>query len=230
MFGWKKFLLGVAALLVLLSLVLYVRNLSYLLPGYHFFVYTPSKYTQTLEEIRHKKSLKKNATLSQQEQFLIQSLTQKVFPYWYGTRWDFYGTSLTPGKGSIACGYFVTTTLNAIAYPLDRVKLAKCASEKMIRALVQPKYIWHFNGMELSPFCSGLLLKGKGLYIIGLDNHTGYIWAKGNGELRFIHSSGRFPFCVINEDARESVVLRNSKYKVVGKISADEKFLKTWLH
>ncbi len=229
MFAWKKFLIGLVGLLLLISAVLYARNLSYLIPGYHFFVYTPTKYTQTLNEIKQKKQKKKNANLNQQQQFLVESLTQKVFPYWYGTRWNFYGTTLTPGVGSIACGYFVTTTLNAISYPLDRVKLAKCASEKMIRALVQPKFIWHFNGMDLLPFCSGLLEKGKGLYIIGLDNHTGYLWAKGNGELRFIHSSGRFPFCVINEDARESVVLRNSRYKVVGKISADEKFLQHWL-
>src|SRR5688500_17600336 len=43
--------------------------------------------------------------------YLTQSVYNEVFPYWYGTGWDFNGTTETPGQGKIACGYFVSTVL-----------------------------------------------------------------------------------------------------------------------
>jgi hypothetical protein len=95
---------------------------------------------------------------------------------------------------------------------------------------VQKQNITHFNGLTLQNFISGITQKGKGIYIVGLDNHTGFIYIDSTNEVRFIHSSGRFPFCVINEKAAESVVLEKSIYKVVGKISDDDVFLKNYFN
>lgn len=200
-----------------------------MLPGYHAFYLTPQKYEKCLWAIKAKKEAAKTKNISQIKKIFISSLTDKIFPFWYGTRWSFYGNSVTPGDGSIACGYFVTTTLSHVGVPLNRVKLAQCASEEMIKNLVQKQNIYHFNNIGLSAFIKGVKQKGKGLYIIGLDNHTGYIFINEEYEVSFIHSSGRFPFCVINENAAKSIVLEKSAYKVVGKISDDELFLKNWL-
>ncbi len=158
----------------------------------------------------------------------IKNITKKVFPYWYGTKWDYNGTTEMPQQGSIACGYFVTTTLRDMGVPINRVKMAQCASEEMIRSLASKKYISHLSGISLFDFEKKMIKLGNGLYIIGLDNHTGFILINGDEHL-FIHSTGWFPFKVVKDQISESSVLSKSKYRVVGKISDDDDFLKKWV-
>ena len=55
--------------------------------------------------------------------------------YWSGTGWDYNGVSRTPGQGSIACGYFVTTLLQDLGFSVERVRLAQAASSIMIGEL-----------------------------------------------------------------------------------------------
>lgn len=157
----------------------------------------------------------------------IKQITQKIFPYWYGTKWDFNGTTQMPQEGSIACGYFVTTTLRDMGVPINRVKMAQCASEEMIRSLASKEHIHYISNTSLSEFEKKIVGYGNGLYIIGLDNHTGFIHINGN-EHHFIHSTGWFPFKVVKDKISESSVLSKSNYRVVGKISDDESFLKKW--
>src|SRR5687768_5227389 len=38
---------------------------------------------------------------------VTRSIYEDVLPAWYGTGWDFNGTSEVPQQGKIACGYFV---------------------------------------------------------------------------------------------------------------------------
>lgn len=61
---------------------------------------------------------KKQAGKNALKAAFVRQITQKVFPYWYGTKWDFNGTTEMPQEGSIACGYFVTTTYEIWACPL----------------------------------------------------------------------------------------------------------------
>ena len=133
-----------------------------------------------------------------------------------------------PNDGKIACGYFVTTTLRDAGVPLNRVKLAQAASETMIRDLTEAKNIHHISNTSLSVFEEKMEKLGKGLYIVGLNNHTGFISISETGNY-FIHSSGRFPYQVVKEKIVKSKVLEKSNYKVVGKISADKSFLKKWI-
>jgi len=170
-----------------------------------------------------------NAPSDRQRKAFIEAINQRIIPYWYGTAWSFNGTTQMPNEGSIACGYFVTTVLHDMGVPLDRVKLAQCASESMIKALVAPKFVFHFPDQEgLDSFNTQLTQLGNGVYIVGLDTHTGFINVSSRGNY-FIHSSGRFPQMVLEEKVTESKVLANSKYKVVGKISADDDFLARWV-
>lgn len=215
---------------VILIIIIWFSPYKALLPGYHAFYFTPKKYEKELTKLESDKKVIAKLSKQKQQQFFINVLTKHIFPFWYGTRWSFYGNTTTPGDGSIACGYFVTTTLSHAGVKLNRIKLAQCASEEMIRSLVQKQKITHFNSLSLQNFINGISQKGKGIYIIGLDNHTGFIYIDSTKEVRFIHASGRFPFCVINEKASESVVLEKSNYKVVGKISDDDVFLNNYFN
>jgi hypothetical protein len=146
----------------------------------------------------------------------------------YGTKWNFYGTTQKPNEGTIACGYFVTTTLRDMGVPINRVKMAQCASEEMIRSLCTKKHIHHLSNLGIPEFEKQLKKFGNGLYVVGLDNHTGFLLLSTQGNY-FIHASGIYPFQVVKDKLSESPLLIKSKYRVVGKISGDEVFLRKWV-
>lgn len=163
------------------------------------------------------------------EKIFTAAIAETIAPAWIGTTWNFYGTTETPQKGSIACGYFVTTVLRDAGLPVARVKLAQCASEQMICSLVQSKYISRFSNTALEDFMLSVKKLGYGLYIVGLDNHTGFIYHDGTG-IYFIHSTFLGTRNVQKENAATSGILKQSKYKVLGKISSDEQVLERWIH
>ncbi len=165
----------------------------------------------------------------EKEKIFTAAVTETIIPSWIGTAWNFNGTSENPQQGSIACGYFVTTILRDAGLKLARVKLAQCASEEMITTLIQPRYIHRFSNVMIENFIQSIQQQGYGLYIVGLDNHTGFIYNDGK-EIYFIHSTFVGTRNVQKEKAASSWVLQRSKYKVLGKISTDEKVLERWIY
>jgi hypothetical protein len=170
----------------------------------------------------------KSLSTAQKQKIFTQTITQTILPPWVGTAWDFNGITQTPQKGTIACGYFVTTVLQDGGVKLNRVKLAQCASEQMITTLIQPKLIKRFSQLPMQNFITSVKQSGYGLYIVGLDNHTGFIYNDGT-KIYFIHSTFIGTKNVQWEEAEKSWVLSSSKYKVLGKISEDETVLKGWV-
>lgn len=77
-------------------------------------------------------------------------------------------------------------------------------------------------------FAAAVKQMGYGLYIVGLDNHTGFIYNDGI-KIFFIHSTFVGTKNVQWEEAEKSWVLSSSKYKVLGKISEDERMLAKWI-
>jgi hypothetical protein len=154
---------------------------------------------------------------------------QSYFEIWNGTPWAFYGTTRTPQKGTIACGYFVTTILEDMGVPIKRVEMAKTYSEKMIKTLVQTENIKKYTPFNLVNFVKDLSKKSDGVYLAGLDNHTGFIVVK-NHEVYFIHSSVISPGCVVREKALESVALQINRYTVLGCLTEDHAFMNAWLN
>ena len=139
---------------------------------------------------------------------------------WMGTPWTFSGTSQTPGEGSIACGYFVTTTLQQAGMEVERVRLAQAASEQMILAIADPDSIRRFSNASLEDFLEDLRSQGEGYYIVGLDNHTGFLKVSSDGTVAFVHSGpGRG---VVSENPAEASELANSRYRVTGKLAGTE--------
>lgn len=147
----------------------------------------------------------------------ITFITDSLIPCWYGTKWNFYGTTETPQQGTIACGYFVTTIIRDAGIPIKRIKLAQCASEEMIKSICESNTIKRYRNTAFETFTADINKYVFGLFVIGLDNHTGFIFNDGT-KAWFIHSSYITPGCVVKEEARESTILKNSKYKVVGKL------------
>ncbi len=168
-------------------------------------------------------------TVKEKGKYFTDAVVKTIIPAWIGTAWDFNGTTEKPQHGSIACGYFVTTILRDAGLPVARIKLAQAASETLIRAVVQPRFIKRFSNVTMPAFIQAIHDNGDGLYIIGLDNHTGFIFKEGS-EISFIHSTFVGTRNVQKEPAAKSMVLNSSRLKEIGKISADEKTLDKWIH
>lgn len=206
------------------------------MPGYHTWVYTPEKYTNLLTDLKSEKeslaedyaegnATEKKAVLEKARVAFKNSIEEELFPYWYGTKWAFHGTSQVPGQGKIACGYFVTTILRDAGCQIDRSGLAQAPSEEMIKTLTSESHIKRYSGTDIKPFVKSVKESGDGLYVVGLDTHTGFL-SCDHGEVTFIHSGGS---CVVREKALKSRALKRSNYRVIGKISDDDEFLKQWL-
>jgi hypothetical protein len=159
---------------------------------------------------------------------MTQSIYSEFFPAWYGTTWDFNGTTETPGQGKIACGYFVSTVLRDAGVKVQRVKLAQQASENIILSLTTSAHIKRFRQTPISDFVEAVRNWGPGLYVVGLDIHVGFI-LNVDGQVYFIHSSYIDPYSVVKEPAGDSKILASSRYRILGKISADDQFIERWL-
>ncbi|VAW74158.1 hypothetical protein MNBD_GAMMA12-2884 [hydrothermal vent metagenome] len=169
----------------------------------------------------------KNAVLSRLQKVLPEKIS-RLFKPWYGTRWAYEGTSTIPGSGSIACGYFVTTILRDSGLRINRVRMAQAASETMIRKLNGNKNIKRYRRKSIQHFIQQVKQWGAGLYVVGLDYHTGFILNKKN-QVYFIHSSLYPPTTVVNEKAVDSLALQNSNYRVLGKLFSNSQSVRGWL-
>lgn len=187
----------------LVGIYLFFASRTPLLLGYHQFYYTPKKYNKTLHELTHKN--------------LITDFN-RILPFWLGTRYSYYGNTTVPGEGKIACGYFVTTVLEHLGKPINRSELAQMPSEKMIKILVEKSEIQRFSGVSMNQFIEGIREQGIGLYVLGLDTHTGFVLNDSTG-IWFIHASGSFPFCVVKQKIDAAKVVIKSKYRVLGKLA-----------
>ncbi len=202
------------------------------------FVEKTEKKIETLNYDSCKQEIKKikitnrtnwnNLSKTSKEKIFTESIIATIIPSWIGTAWDFNGVTEIPQQCSIACGYFVTTVLRDAGLSLARIKLAQSTSEKMITSLVQSKYLQRFSNVPIKKFIENIRQQGYGMYLVGLDNHTGFIYNDGN-EIHFIHSTFVGTKNVQHEVAVNSWVLAQSKYKIIGKISSDEKVLEQWI-
>ena len=180
------------------------------------------KYDQATSETE------KDRIVTQAREAVIRSLYTEIFPHWYGTAWDFNGTTEVPGQGKIACGYFVSTVLRDAGWRVQRARLAQQASENIILSLTGEPYIKRFRRVAIRDFVKTVKEWGPGVYVVGLDIHIGFIVNSGD-EVYFVHASYVEPFAVVKENALESKILQASKYRVLGKITADDEFIEKWL-
>lgn len=197
----------------------------------HLLAYGNAKHTIHKRRLDFEKEWKSHPqrlpTLQKMaKNYLYTTLTDSVFSYWYGTTWDFNGTTEKPRKGKIACGYFVTTTLEHCGFTLPRVKLAQQAASIIIRTLCPKKSIQAFN--QLNKLKAYLDRQPSGIYIVGLDTHVGYLWNTKNN-LYFVHASYSGNKQVRKELWNESIVLGKSKLFVVGNLLDNIELMNHWI-
>lgn len=205
--------------------VIYFSPLANYYSYSYWFEYTPEKYEALKEEIA---GLRKKSTNPAAD--FEHLLVHRLFPFWMNTDWDFNGKTQTPRRGSIACGYFVTTCLRDMGLFINRDKLAQLPSEQMIKQLCATKNIRRYADFSLSQFLADIEKWGAGLYLIGLDKHTGFLLYEPNHlpQFSFIHSGGFFPARVVRQDVSDAKSLCESRYRVAGKLTADQALLKKW--
>lgn len=180
-------------------------------------------------QTRKEKGVNEQILKAEAVKVFTELVYESYFKFWNGTPWEFYGTTRIPQKGAIACGYFVTTVLEDMSVPINRIEMAKTYSEKMIKTLVQTENIKKYTPFNLTDFVAELRKRKDGVYLAGLDNHTGFVVVKDH-EVYFIHSSVISPGCVVREKALESVALQINHYTVLGCLTEDAKFMKSWMY
>lgn len=175
-------------------------------------------------------SLYKSGKLSvdSASKIFTSNLVNKIFPYWYGTLWDFNGFTDTPQQGQIACGYLVSTTLKHAGIRVNRYKMAQKSAmdgalmleprnELIVRRTFRDSFISYFKRTA-----------EDGLYMLGLSNHVGYLYKSGS-EAYFIHSTYVFPSMVICEKAMDSPAMSSSTIFVLADITHNRKLILKWL-
>ena len=199
---------------------------------------TPANYKDLLAKLETERrtlasryesasSADRTALIAEARALLTRSIYDDLFPAWYGTPWDFNGTSEVPRQGKIACGYFVSTVLRDAGWKVERVGLAQQASENIILSLTTDRHVRRFRRVPIADFVNAVKRWGTGIYIVGLDIHVGFIVNTGD-EVYFIHSSYVDPYTVVKEKAIESRILVTSNYRVLGNVLADDRLIGNW--
>ena len=181
-----------------------------------------SNYQAKLDSsIKKLKNLNSDSMVSESFYYVM---TDSVFPDWMGTKWDFNGVSNVPGKGMIACGYFVSTTLKHIGFNLNRYKLAQQAAYTVIDVLCGEKKMKSVLEADIIH-----KIKSRGnnrLYVVGLDYHVGFL-AVENDSVYFIHSdylNGK----VVCENASESISFSSTNAYVYGELTNNNSLFTKW--
>lgn len=196
-------------------------------------------YGETKSNIQHKNKLFKEeyvrsdanhqkTLLELSKKYIYTTLKDTIFPIWYDTRWDYNGTTQTPRNGNIACGYLVTTCLRDMGFKLERARLAQQASSNIIKSLCgnNMHIIGHNNLKGLESY---MLSKNDGIYIIGLDNHVGFIVKEGN-ILHAVHSNGiSGSLEVVKEPMLKCKLIQKSQAFYIGDLMANTKVIKAWI-
>jgi len=161
-------------------------------------------------------------------EYLYNSLLNGIIPYWYGTPWNFDGYSDVPNKGTIACGYFVSTTLKHLGFNLNRFKIAQKYSLEIVELICGKENVKSWSAQQFNEMSDYLKSNGDDVYIVGLSCHVGFLSIE-NDSLFFIHSSYINPLCVVKEYAELSPALLQSDVFVTGALFTNRNLINKWL-
>jgi hypothetical protein len=84
-------------------------------------------------------------------------------------------------------------------------------------------------GRPYEEFADDAARLSPGVYVVGLDTHVAFLVVPEGGAFRFIHSSGSKPWCVVDESRENAEVLRKSKWRMLGNLTADAGVVRQWL-
>lgn len=162
--------------------------------------------------------------------YLFEILLNRIIPFWYKMPWDISGYSNIPQKGSIGCSYFVSNTLLACGFNLNRYRLGQTDPIAASRSLTFTDSVVTYRNKSSMEDLANLILKSHsdGIYMIGLDIHVGYLLIfKSN--LYFIHSSYYYPNGVCMEYFRKSYGISSSSNYYITPITTNQKLIEKWI-
>lgn len=179
---------------------------------------------------RHKqaKTAEAKAAIENEARIVLEHVLPAMMRCWIGTKWDFNGTAAKPGEGKIACGYFVSTVLRDAGLEVNRFRLAQQASSNIIHTFLDEADAIRTYNQKYEIFVASMADSPAGIYICGLDTHVGFV-INHSDSFRFIHSSGSVPHEVVDESPADAGVLKRSKDRMLGNLTANRGFIRTWL-
>lgn len=197
------------------------------LPAYEDMVSSMEKERTVFEKAyKQADELERSKIEEKASSYLLEKITHDFFDQWQGTEWDFNGTTRTPRKGKIACGYFITTVLSDAGFKIPRVKWAQQASEYYITRMTSE--VKRFSNQSPETMKSYFLKNPDGLYVVGLDNHVGFVYKSGK-EVTFTHASYYDPqIGVQTEELIGDNPFAKSAYRVVGRI-LNKEMIRKWI-
>jgi len=173
-------------------------------------------------------SIKKEEFLDSSMVVFTHCLLNKIVPYWYGTKWSFEGHTAIPIEGTIACGYFVSTTLRDMGLIINRYRLAQQGPEEEVVSIsIDRKNMMKVKHAQMDSVFNILSnhIDSK-LFFVGLEYHVGYLYLVGR-QSYFIHSSyidGK----VMVENTQDSKAFRSEDYFITH-ITGNRLLAKKWL-
>ena len=109
---------------------------------------------------------------------------------------------------------------------LRRTRLAKPASEVIIKNLTSEAHISRYRGLTPAGFVRRVQALGPGLCVLGLDFHVAVLRGRAGGAVQLVHSS-----CVgtgaVGREAVDTGAALVSNYRVVGKTLASNSGLRS---
>lgn len=198
----------------------------------HSIVITVTSYEETKRAVLKIKSqiVPERITEDSLSSVVTDILVNKLIPHWLGTPWSFEGHTSIPGQGKIACGYFVSTTLQDMGFNLNRYKLAQQLPIHEAKILSLGNPLIEIVSTSTEERIRQLQTKLKeGIYFIGFDqSHVGYIQKK-NDNLFVIHSNYIGSQGVVIENIVDSIVFSSYDRIYISEISTNQLLLKKWL-
>lgn len=212
-----------------------IKNMKILMTSLLFFLLI-NNYDQAKVQFRELRESSKKEYLASSDKVIVikkkgekfaQDFIEKILPEWYSTSWTFTGHTEKPKEGSIACGYFVSTTLRDAGFNLNRYKLAQMAPLDEAKTIACGDPVKVYENFDKAKFCEEMLKYDDGLYFVGLDFHVGFI-LKSSGRVYFIHSNYIGKAGVMKENIENSKAIQSESYYVCS-ISNNSKLMKKWI-
>ena len=173
---------------------------------------------------------------SEARTYVLAALREVVFPAWMGMPWGL-GPNSTPLRPhapgtEIACGYFVSSVLENVGLRLDtRFRFAQAPALHAQRSLAPAERDLHrFFSIPADALERRIAALGEGIYVIGLNNHIGFVDVHG-GAVQVVHASYTGAQVVTREPLVAAEVIANSRAAgyFVTPLFHDDRLIDAWL-
>lgn len=168
--------------------------------------------------------------------YVLAAMREVVFPAWMGMAWGL-GPNSTPLRPhaagtEIACGYFVSSVLENVGLRLGtRFTYAQAPALHAQRSLAPDKEDLHrFFSIPGDALARRIAALGEGIYVIGLNNHIGFVDVHG-GQVNVVHASYTGAQVVTSEPLATAEVIDNSRAAgyFVTPLFQDDRLIDRWL-